>query len=135
MTTLFYSHPDCRLHDMGEGHPECPQRLDAISDHLLATGLDIMLQHEDAPLATLEQLQRAHSAGYVLQLRDLLEQVRDGGEPRALDPDNEQALTGLDDAVAIDAWWRERGVGVVVVKLGGDGCFADGAVRPVPAAA
>ncbi|HNT40295.1 MAG TPA: histone deacetylase family protein [Rubrivivax sp.] len=87
MTTLFYSHPDCRLHDMGEGHPECPQRLDAISDHLLATGLDIMLQHEDAPLATLEQLQRAHSAGYVLQLRDLLEQVRDGGEPRALDPD------------------------------------------------
>ncbi len=41
MTTAFYSHTDCRLHDMGEGHPECPQRLDAIEDHLLATGLAV----------------------------------------------------------------------------------------------
>lgn len=87
MSTLFFSHPDCRLHDMGAGHPECPQRLDAISDHLIATGLDIMLQHEEAPLATLAQLERAHSAAYVLQLKDVLERVRDSGEPRALDPD------------------------------------------------
>ena len=35
MTTAFYSHPDCRGHDMGDGHPECPERLDAIDDHLL----------------------------------------------------------------------------------------------------
>ena len=87
MSTLFFSHPDCRLHDMGAGHPECPQRLDAIADHLIATGLDIMLQHEEAPLATLAQLERAHSTAYVLQLKDVLERVRDGGEPRALDPD------------------------------------------------
>ena len=87
MSTLFFSHPDCRLHDMGAGHPECPQRLDAIADHLIATGLDIMLQHEEAPLATLAQLERAHSAAYVLQLKDVLERVRDSGEPRALDPD------------------------------------------------
>lgn len=87
MSTVFYSHTDCRLHDMGPGHPECPQRLDAISDHLLATGLDIALMHRDAPLATLEQLERAHTAGYVTQLKDMLEQVRDAGEPKALDPD------------------------------------------------
>ncbi|MFT3816670.1 MAG: histone deacetylase family protein [Rubrivivax sp.] len=87
MSTLFYSHSDCRQHDMGAGHPECPQRLDAISDHLLATGLDIALQFKDAPLATLEQLERAHSAGYVMQLKDVLEQVRDAGVPKALDPD------------------------------------------------
>ena len=87
MSTVFYSHSDCRLHDMGAGHPECPQRLDAISDHLLSTGLDIALQHKDAPMATLEQLERAHAAGYVMQLKDLLEQIRDAGEPRALDPD------------------------------------------------
>lgn len=87
MSTLFYSHPDCRLHDMGEGHPECPQRLDAISDHLLAVGLDVALQHETAPLATLEQIERAHSVAYVLELKDLLEQVQESGEPRALDPD------------------------------------------------
>lgn len=47
--------------------------------------------------------------------------------------EDEQALTGLDEASAIDRWWRERGVDEVVVKLGGDGCFVDGAVRPVPA--
>ena len=87
MSTLFYSHADCRRHDMGAGHPECPQRLDAISDHLLATGLDIALQFKDAPLATLEQLERAHSAGYVMQLKDLLEQVQAAGVPKALDPD------------------------------------------------
>ncbi len=87
MSTLFYSHSDCRQHDMGPGHPECPQRLDAISDHLLATGLDIALEFKDAPLATLEQLERAHAAGYVMQLKDLLEQVRDAGVPKALDPD------------------------------------------------
>jgi acetoin utilization deacetylase AcuC-like enzyme len=87
MSTAFYSHSDCRLHDMGRGHPECPQRLDAIADHLLATGLDIALDHKDAPLATLDQLERAHTAGYVLQLKDVLEQVRDAGVPKALDPD------------------------------------------------
>jgi acetoin utilization deacetylase AcuC-like enzyme len=87
MSTHFYSHSDCRLHDMGQGHPECPQRLDAISDHLLATGLDIALTHMDAPLVTLEQLERAHTTGYVTQLKDVLEAVRDGGEARHLDPD------------------------------------------------
>ena len=74
MSTLFYSHADCRLHDMGPGHPECPQRLDAISDHLLSIGLDIALEFRDAPEATLEQIERAHSAHYVTEIQDLLEQ-------------------------------------------------------------
>ena len=87
MTTAFYSHPECRLHDMGAGHPECPQRLDAINDHLLATGLDVALQFHDAPCATVEQISRAHTSGYVAELTDLLEHVRAEGRPRALDPD------------------------------------------------
>jgi acetoin utilization deacetylase AcuC-like enzyme len=87
MSTLFFSHAECRLHDMGQGHPECPQRLDAISDHLLSCGLDIALDFRDAPLATLEQIERAHTAGYVTQLKDLLEQVQAEGVSRALDPD------------------------------------------------
>ena len=87
MSTVFYSHTDCRLHDMGPGHPECPQRLDAINDHLLAVGLDIALQFKDAPMATLDQLERAHSAGYVLQTKDLLEGIANSGESRHLDPD------------------------------------------------
>ncbi|MDO8420070.1 MAG: histone deacetylase family protein [Rubrivivax sp.] len=87
MKTVFYSHPDCRLHDMGPGHPECPQRLDAITDHLLATGLDIALDFRDAPEATLEQLERAHTTHYVTELQDLLQRLRTEGGTRSLDPD------------------------------------------------
>ena len=87
MSTVFYSHPTCRLHDMGAGHPECPARLDAIADHLLATGLDVALEFRDAPQATLVQIERAHTAHYVTEIADLLQRVADSGETRALDPD------------------------------------------------
>ncbi|WP_372524919.1 histone deacetylase family protein [Piscinibacter sp.] len=87
MSTAYYSHPDCRRHDMGRGHPECPQRLDAIHDHLLATGLDVALDFREAPEVDLRDVELAHSAGYVAELKDLLEQVSASGEPRALDPD------------------------------------------------
>jgi acetoin utilization deacetylase AcuC-like enzyme len=87
MSTAFFSHTACRGHDMGEGHPECPQRLDAIADHLRATGLDLFLAHHDAPEATAEQLTRAHAANYVGQLVDRLGTVAHEGRPQALDPD------------------------------------------------
>jgi len=87
MSTAFYSHAECRLHDMGAGHPECPQRLDAISDQLLASGLDMALVHREAPPATLEQIERAHTFNYITQLREFMEQVQANGEPRHLDPD------------------------------------------------
>jgi acetoin utilization deacetylase AcuC-like enzyme len=87
MSTVFYSHPACRLHDMGAGHPECPARLDAITDHLRATGLDVALQFCEAPAATPEQLARAHTSRYVGEISDLLQQVQISGETRALDPD------------------------------------------------
>ena len=87
MTTVFYSHAECRLHDMGAGHPECPQRLDAIADHLRATGLDLALEFRDAPPVTIEQLTHAHSASYVAELRDLMALARADGRPRAIDPD------------------------------------------------
>ena len=87
MSTAFYSHPECRLHDMGRGHPECPERLGAIDDHLLATGLDVALDRRDAPLAELSDLKLAHSANYVENLRDSLQRLAACGESRALDPD------------------------------------------------
>jgi len=87
MSTVFYSHPDCRAHDMGQGHPDCPQRLDAIHDHLLATGLDIALEFRDAPEATAEQISRAHTSNYVSETQDLLGRLRDEGGTKAMDPD------------------------------------------------
>jgi len=68
MPTAYITHPDCRRHEMGEGHPECPERLDAISDYLLSTRLMALLAPYDAPLATPEQLGRAHSSLYVNEL-------------------------------------------------------------------
>ena len=87
MSTAFFTHPDCRRHDMGAGHPECPQRLDAIEDHLIATGLDIALTRHDAPLVDLKDVELAHTHHYVSELREVLEQVEASGQPKALDPD------------------------------------------------
>lgn len=87
MSTAFYSHPDCRLHDMGEGHPECPARLTAIDDYLLATGLDVLLDQRTAPLLDLAEAEHAHTRGYVIGMDDLLSRLAATGSTRAIDPD------------------------------------------------
>ena len=87
MTTAFYSHPDCRGHDMGAGHPECPERLDAIDDYLLATGLDHALERREAPVVSMADLGRAHESRFVGELRDVLERIAAEGRPRAIDAD------------------------------------------------
>ncbi|HET9820800.1 MAG TPA: histone deacetylase family protein [Burkholderiaceae bacterium] len=87
MTLAYFSHADCRAHVMGDGHPECPERLDAIQDHLIATGLLDALDLRDAPLATAEQLERAHTASHVRETRDVIEPLRVTGEHHRFDPD------------------------------------------------
>jgi acetoin utilization deacetylase AcuC-like enzyme len=87
MITAYFTHPDCRLHDMGPGHPESPHRLDAIEDRLLVSGLDIALTRFDAPLARHADLMLAHSEGYLLELEEFMKQATETGEHRALDPD------------------------------------------------
>ena len=63
--TAFITHRDCLQHDMGAHHPEGPDRLGAISDRLIAAGLDMYLQFHDAPLVEVEQLLRVHPRDYV----------------------------------------------------------------------
>ena len=53
------------LHDMGSHHPECPARIAAIEDHLLATGILAHLLDVDAPQATRDQLLRVHDGDYM----------------------------------------------------------------------
>ncbi|MGE5088798.1 MAG: histone deacetylase family protein [Candidatus Levyibacteriota bacterium] len=65
MTTAYITHPSCLLHAMGGGHPECPERLTAIGDQLIASGLDVHVSHHEAPAATDEQLARVHSRAYI----------------------------------------------------------------------
>ena len=50
---------------MGQGHPECPARLDAIEDRLLVTGVGDALERGEVPLATLPQITRAHSVAHM----------------------------------------------------------------------
>ena len=54
-STAFITHRDCSLHDMGAYHPECPERLAAIGDHMIAQGLDHFFAFHEAPRATFAQ--------------------------------------------------------------------------------
>ncbi len=38
MNLAFISHEACKEHEMGTHHPECPERLHAIQDRLIASG-------------------------------------------------------------------------------------------------
>ncbi|WP_308439565.1 MULTISPECIES: histone deacetylase family protein [Deefgea] len=66
--TAFISHPSCVMHEMGKGHPECPERLAAIQDRLIAAGVWDYLLHITAQPATREQLLRVHTAQYLDRL-------------------------------------------------------------------
>lgn len=70
MLPAFISHPDCARHEMGPDHPESPERLGAIQDMLLLRGLLDYMNTYDAPLATLDQLGRAHASNYVNELME-----------------------------------------------------------------
>src|SRR6478736_6111080 len=62
MQTAYITHPECQLHDMGRYHPESPERLRAIEDQLIASGLLGLLSEHEAPAASREQLIRVHDA-------------------------------------------------------------------------
>ncbi|UXY14351.1 histone deacetylase family protein [Chitiniphilus purpureus] len=66
--TAYLTHSACSMHEMGKGHPECPQRLAAIQDRLIAAGLWDYLWHLEAPSATRAQLLRVHDAAYLERL-------------------------------------------------------------------
>ena len=69
MTTALITHRDCTLHEIAPGHPECPQRIDAIGDRLMKESLHDFLAHHDAPLATYEQIRLVHPESYVESIR------------------------------------------------------------------
>ena len=90
--TGYFTHGDCRQHEMGEGHPECPERLEAIDQHLRATGLADQLLQRQAPLADLADVELAHSHHHIQTLRTLTERLTNdiaagGPAHAAVDPD------------------------------------------------
>lgn len=122
MTTLFVAPPECRLHDMGDHHPECPARLAAVEDQLIASAVMDCLERADAPKATREQLERVHDAGYL----DAIEEASPAQGWVQLDPDTAMNAYSLDAAL--------HGAGAVVLAtdrvIAGDAENAFCNVRP-----
>ncbi len=107
MATALITHPDCLKHDMGAGHPERPERLTAIEDQLIASGVADHLQRYEAPLATDEQLARVHPIEYVRAIREAAPKT---GRVH-LDPD-----TAMNE-YSLDAALRGAGAAVLAVDL------------------
>ena len=77
---------------MGNGHPECPQRLDAIQDRLLISGVSMGLTPMQAAPAALSDIELAHDRMHVAALRGLSDRLREdlmagGPEHLQVDPD------------------------------------------------
>lgn len=68
MKAAYISHVSSTRHAMGEGHPECPERVAVIADRLLVRGVLDFMERFDAPEATRAQLARAHDARYVAEI-------------------------------------------------------------------
>ncbi len=80
---------------MGAGHPECPQRIEAIESHLKATGLWDALVHGEAEEAPLADIELAHSRLHVAAMRGLSDGLREdmaAGGPDHVQVDPDTAL-------------------------------------------
>ncbi len=122
MTTAYITHADCLRHEMGPGHPECPQRLRSIHEHMQSSGLLTEVRRVDAPLATTADLERVHTASYV---DSILENAPSAGYLQ-LDPDTAMNSSSLDAAL------RAAGAGLAAVDeiMAGRSPNAFCAVRP-----
>src|SRR5256712_3512300 len=102
MSTVFITHPDFLKHDAGPGHPERPERLQAITTAIDQSPLGDVLEQIVPDPVDEEQLAAVHHREYIHYVRDLA--AHGGG---ALDPDTmvspvsfEVALLSAGGAVA-----------------------------------
>ncbi|HEY9459381.1 MAG TPA: histone deacetylase family protein [Paralcaligenes sp.] len=107
MQTLYITHPACRLHEMGQWHPESPDRLAAINDQLMASGLLNFLAGKQAVMASDTDILRVHTADY---LAYLLSHAPSRGY-FAIDPDT------LMNAHTLDAARAAAGSGITAVDM------------------
>ena len=107
---------------MGAGHPESPARLKAVMDALGDAVVGGRLSSFEAPLATADQLERVHHAGYL----DFVHENAPSAGRVALDPDTSLNPHSLEAAL------RAAGACVAATDavLGGRAGRAFCAVRP-----
>ncbi|MCA1714810.1 MAG: histone deacetylase family protein [Gammaproteobacteria bacterium] len=114
-----YTHSACLEHDTGLGHPECPERLAAVTGAMRAAFDD--LQWFQPPRASRDQLLRVHT-------RTLLARVLDTRPAQRIMLDPDTVLSPQSAEAAL----RAAGAAVAAVDavLGGDSDRAFCAVRP-----
>ncbi|TXK60595.1 histone deacetylase family protein [Alkalisalibacterium limincola] len=117
---VIFSHPACMEHRPGPGHPESPERLQAVAQALLAALPEVPWR--EAPQALRSQLARVHSDTLLAAVLD----VEVGEEPYRLDPDTVMSRHSREAAL------RCAGAGVAAVDavLRGETSRAFCAVRP-----
>jgi len=112
-------HPATRLHDPGPGHPERPERIEAVLAALRAPDLTATVEWTEGRPAARDQLERVHTPAYL----DALERLaREGGG--VLDADTVMNPHSWDAALAA------AGVAIGAVERGIDRGSAFGATRP-----
>jgi acetoin utilization deacetylase AcuC-like enzyme len=122
MTTAYITHADCLRHEMGAGHPESPDRLAAVNEHMRASGLITALRCLEAPLAEAGDIKRVHRPAYV----DLIYENAPQEGYVHLDPDTAM------NPYSLAAARRAAGAGVLAVEevISGRSENAFCAVRP-----
>jgi acetoin utilization deacetylase AcuC-like enzyme len=122
MTTLYVTHADCLRHEMGAGHPENPERLNSVNEHMRSSGLLEQLHRLEAPLAEPRDLKRVHNGAYVDRI---FESAPKEGYTQ-LDPDTAM------NPYSLAAARRAAGAGVLAVDelMAGRAQNAFCAVRP-----
>ena len=119
MSVPVVFHPATRLHDPGPGHPERPERIEAVLAALRAPDLTASVEWMEGQPAARDQLERVHTPAYLDELESL---ARGGGG--ALDADT--VLNGH----SWDAALAAAGVAIGAVERGIDRGSAFGATRP-----
>lgn len=129
--TGLFTHAACLRHEMGAGHPECPDRLLAIEQRLRAAHFgDRLLWRESNP-ASLTDIELAHDRLHVATLRGMSEILREeiaaGGPTHApVDPDTTLNIHTWDAALAAAGAALDATDAVIAGEIGRAFC----AVRP-----
>jgi acetoin utilization deacetylase AcuC-like enzyme len=83
----YIHHPQFLLHEMGPGHPECPERLSAIENELSRRAVNAALNRCLATPATRDMLLRAHSAEQLGQVQAASDMITTSVRYAMIDPD------------------------------------------------
>ena len=121
MKTAFLTHPLFLEHDTGPGHPERPQRLTAIWNHLREVGLWDELQHLPFEAATYADIARCHTPAHIARVQTI---AQNGGG--ALDGDTIISPKSFDAAILASG----AAMRAVDAVLGGEADNAFVAARP-----